>query len=152
MQRWHETAAGGLFFHCEIANENIEKSVSAEIGAGGWAVEGVSLMGYMRATMDVEHSLMLLGVPVASEICSLTAQRQLSDADTAMRGLSVALKVESDARSVATSRAGGQLSAAPQTKDVTAEQIVFALKAELDSKLWHRIDSGRDSPKKTFTK
>ena len=61
MQRRHETAAGGLFFHCEIANENIEKSVSAEIGAGGWAVEGVSLRGYMRATMDVERSLMLLG-------------------------------------------------------------------------------------------
>ena len=96
MQKRHEVATGGLFFQRDFATEASERAVLEEVAAGGWSVEGISLVGYLRASTETDLSLLYLGSAVGAELARRVANRRLADAQAAKAVLQVLLDAEQD--------------------------------------------------------
>ena len=58
MQKRHEVATGGIRFQREFAAESSERAVLEEVAATGWSVEGISLVGYLRASTETDLALL----------------------------------------------------------------------------------------------
>jgi hypothetical protein len=132
IQRRHETATGGIFFQRDFDTEIRERAVLEEVAAGGWSVEGISLVGYLRASTETDVSLLYLGSSVGAELARRIANRRLADAEAARTALGVLLQAEQATVSESVTRVSDKISAKTKEIELSREAALALLETELE--------------------
>lgn len=132
METRHEVATGGIIFQRSIDAEVKERSVLEEVRAGGWSVEGISLVGYIRASEETKLSLLHIGSSIGEELAWRIANQQLANVETARSAVAIVLDAEDERFKPTVARVEGKVSCSPQVLELTKEAIVAVLDANLE--------------------
>eukprot|EP01043_Picozoa_sp_COSAG02_P041764 COSAG02_NODE_3491_length_6659_cov_14.231555_2_plen_1453_part_00 len=135
METRHEVATGGIIFLRSIDAEVQERAVLEEVEAGGWSVDGISLVGYIRASAETKLSLLHIGSSIGEELAWRIANQRLANAETARSALAIVLDVEHGTFKPTVARVEGKVLCNPQVVQMRKETIVALLDAKLEKTL-----------------